>query len=291
MALRPGSMRWSTTRAARSSWRATGTSFRIVSSLEGSIGAGPRPVSTSSSSREPMTRGVSFHVAARSTEDRRLLIRVHSRCNRLRRYRLLGRDVMPRTMRRPSHRRSHRISHRPADRWKFPEIHGSVFRFRPVAVPSLGMTDHWMLTWEAGPDAGGSTTLGHGTHIIGRAAGAAMRCDDLALEPHHLQLEISNAGAVLRQLTGRVPARVDGEPLGESLIVESVARVEVGCSVLQLARGDLTRAGQTPVPANITLTATGSVVMRRPRAAPEWNPEPIPVPPPQVERSQASGGV
>src|SRR3954470_23486829 len=210
MALRPGSMRCRTTRAARSSCRATATSLRMVSSLDGSIGPGPRPVRTSSSSSEPMTRGVSFHEVARSTDDRRLLSSVHSRCRRLRRYRLLGRDVMARTMRRPSHRRSHCTSHRGRNRRKISENHRAVFRFGDVAVPSLGMTDHWILTWLAGPDAGGATDLGYGSHIIGRAAGAAMRCDDPALEPHHLLIEISDEGAVLRQLTGRVPARVDG---------------------------------------------------------------------------------
>src|SRR3954453_7038190 len=234
MALRPGSMRCRTTRAARSSCRATATSLRMVSSLDGSIGPGPRPVRTSRSSREPMARGGSFQVAARSTEDRRLLSNVHSRCSRLRRYRLLGRDVMPRTMGRPSHRRSHRISHRRLDGGKISENRGDVFRFGGPAVPSLGMTDHWVLTWEAGPDAGGTTVLDHGTHIVGRAGGAAVRCDDPALEPHHLLLEISSTGAMLRQLTGRVPARVDDGPLGESVVVESPARVEVGCSVLKL---------------------------------------------------------
>src|SRR3954470_11718524 len=121
------------------------------------------------------------------------------------------------------------------------------------------MTDHWVLMWEAGPDAGGTTTLDHGTHIIGRAAGAAVRCDDPALEPHHLLIEISAAGAVLRQLTGRVPARVDDGPLDESLIVDCRARVEVGSSVLELVRGDLTAPGQNAIPANLTAGPTGSV--------------------------------
>src|SRR5436309_2054113 len=131
---------------------------------------------------------------------------------------------------------------------KFRKITGNVFRFGGPTVPSLGMTDHWVLTWEAGPDAGGTTTLEHGTHILGRAAGAAVRCDDAALEPHHLLIEVSAAGAVLRQLTGRVPARVDDGPLGESLSVDSAARVEVASSVLKLVRGDLTAPGQSVIP-------------------------------------------
>src|SRR3954453_1004958 len=153
------------------------------------------------------------------------------------------------------------------------------------------MTDHWVLTWEAGPDAGGTTVLGDGSHIIGRAAGAAGRCDDPALERHHLLMEGSGAGSVVRQLTGRVPARLDDGPLGESVAVESPARVEGGCSVLKLVRGDLTAPGDSVIPANLTAGPTGSVVMRRPRASAEWDPDPIPVPPTQPERSQASGGV
>jgi len=90
------------------------------------------------------------------------------------------------------------------------------------------MADHWTFTWEAGPDAGGTTTVGHGSHIVGRACEAAVRCDDPALEAHHLEIEISAAGALVRQLTGRFPVRVDEQPVYDALIVETSARVEIG---------------------------------------------------------------
>jgi S-DNA-T family DNA segregation ATPase FtsK/SpoIIIE len=153
------------------------------------------------------------------------------------------------------------------------------------------MTDHWTFTWEAGPDAGGTTTVGHGSHIVGRAPEAAVRCDDPSLEAHHLEIEISTAGALVRQLTGRFPVRVDEEPVYHALMVESSARVEIGHSVLTMTRGDLTAPGQTAIPANITESPTGWVVMRRPRAAAEWNPDSIVPPAVDDERTQSSGGV
>ena len=153
------------------------------------------------------------------------------------------------------------------------------------------MTDHWTFTWEAGPDAGGTTTVGYGSHIVGRAPEAAVRCDDPSLEAHHLEIEISAAGALVRQLTGRFPVRVDEEPVYHALMVESSARAEIGHSVLTMTRGDLTAPGQTAIPANITESPTGWVVMRRPRAAAEWNPDSIVPPAVDDERTQSSGGV
>ena len=87
------------------------------------------------------------------------------------------------------------------------KIASARFRLGHLAVPRLGMADLWTLTWVAGPDAGGTVVLGNGAHIVGRAQGAAVRCDDPALEPHHLLIEITAEGASLRQLTGRLPVR------------------------------------------------------------------------------------
>ena len=125
------------------------------------------------------------------------------------------------------------------------------------------MTDTWTFTWVAGPDTGGSTVLGCGQHIVGRAPGAAVRCDDGALEPHHVLIEISGGGATLRQLTGRVPVRVDGEAVIDSLTISGPARLEIGHSVLTACPGGLTAPGQATDRGNITATVTGSVVVRR----------------------------
>ena len=165
------------------------------------------------------------------------------------------------------------------------------FRLCPLAMPRLGMADDWTLTWVAGPDAGGAVVLGHGAHVIGRAHGAAARCDDPALEPHHLLIEITADGAALRQLTGRLPVRVDGQPLLDSVATATTARVEVGHSVLTVSPGDLTAAGQATDPANVTVTPAGSVVVRRPRAAAVWNPAPVIQPTQREVSGQTTGGV
>ena len=153
------------------------------------------------------------------------------------------------------------------------------------------MTRDWTLTWEAGPDAGGTAVVGHGTHVVGRAGGAAMQCDDAALEPHHLLIEASGDGVVLRQLSGRVPVRIDGEAISESARIVTTARLEIGNSVLSVTRGDLTAPGSDMDPAHITVTPAGGVVVRGPRAAARWTPDPVHPPEALSDRGDSSGGV
>ena len=153
------------------------------------------------------------------------------------------------------------------------------------------MTDNWTCTWEAGPDAGGATVLGYGSHVVGRALGAAVQCDDVALEPHHLLIEVSAGGARIGQLSGGLPVRVDGEALGEPVVIVAAARVEIGHSVLVVRPGDLTAPGQGRDPANITVTASGNVVVRCPRAAVTWAPVAVRPPAQQPDHRETSGGV
>ena len=161
------------------------------------------------------------------------------------------------------------------------------------------MNDIWTLMWEAGPDAGATAVLGCGSHIVGRARGAAVRCDDRALEPHHLLIEISPprapdgapSGVTVRQLTGRVPLRVDGDAITDSALIVSAARLEIGHSVLTMFPGDLTAPAQGLNLANITPTSAGSVVVRCPRAAGVWSPGPVVPPADRTMRDDTSGGV
>ena len=153
------------------------------------------------------------------------------------------------------------------------------------------MNELWSFTWDAGPDAGGTTVLAHGTHIIGRAPGAAVRCDDPALEPHQVHAEISAEGLVLRQLTGRVPVHVDGRAVVDSVMVVAGARVEIGHSVLTAGRRDLTGAGHSVDSANIVVTPSGSVVVRGPRLPALWAPDALTPPQQLADRSATSGGV
>ncbi|HEY0518193.1 MAG TPA: FHA domain-containing protein, partial [Ilumatobacteraceae bacterium] len=140
------------------------------------------------------------------------------------------------------------------------------------------MTHDWTFTWEAGPDAGGMATLSTGVHVVGRAAGTAVHCDDQALEPHHVLIDVGPDGATLRQLTGRAPVRVDGNALTGPALIGATTRVEIGHSVLIAAKGDLTAPGQGPDGGNVVVTPAGGVVIRGPRSAPRWSPRPVPRP-------------
>ncbi|MEP7113532.1 MAG: FtsK/SpoIIIE domain-containing protein [Ilumatobacteraceae bacterium] len=153
------------------------------------------------------------------------------------------------------------------------------------------MTDNWTCTWDTGPDAGGMVVLGHGIHIVGRAPAAAVRCDDDALQPHHLLLEISADGVSVRQLTGRIPIRVDREAIVDSAMIVATAHLELGHSVLTVRPGDLTAPGHGPDPANVTVTPTGSVVVRGPRSPTVWAPDALCPPSPLSTRGETSGGV
>ncbi len=153
------------------------------------------------------------------------------------------------------------------------------------------MNEIWTFTWESGPDAGGSVALGCGDHIVGRAPGAAVRCDDGALEPHHLLIEISADGIVVRQLAGRVPLRVDGEATVDSELIVTAARLEIGHSTLTVCPQALTGPGQSPDPANVTVTAAGSVLVRCPRATVVWNPDAVTPPAEHTVRGETTGGI
>ena len=192
---------------------------------------------------------------------------------------------------RPSHRPSHRNPHGVLDRRISLVGCPSIFRFPVDTVAHLGMTDSWTLTWVAGPDAGATTVLGQGSHVVGRAAGAAVRCDDGALEPHHLLVEVVPAGASVRQLTGRLPVRVDGEPLAEAIVIVTAVQLEIGHSILSMCPGDLTAPAQADDLASIATTSTGDVLMRSPRPVKAWSPDLASPPGERPVRGESTGGL
>jgi DNA segregation ATPase FtsK/SpoIIIE, S-DNA-T family len=165
------------------------------------------------------------------------------------------------------------------------------FRSPPDDVAlCAAMTDTWTFRWLTGPDAGGASTLPTGEHVVGGSASASIRCDDPDLEPHHLLVEVGD-GVTVQQLAGRVPVRVNGEPVSGAVRLEGSASIEVGASLLLLAAGDLTGPGQTAGEANIVTGASGRVLVRRPRAAPRWEPAPIEPLSDQPGAGETSGGL
>jgi S-DNA-T family DNA segregation ATPase FtsK/SpoIIIE len=136
----------------------------------------------------------------------------------------------------------------------------------------------WMITVVAGPDAGGTSALGPGRHLVGRAAGVAVQCDDPSWEPYHALIDVQpDGGARLVPLAGRTPVRVDDceVPRADGVLLASGCWVELGGSVLGCARG-------VPAPAagsaGWCAGRAGEHVQRSPRVVPVWAPTPVVVP-------------
>ncbi len=88
----------------------------------------------------------------------------------------------------------------------------------------------------AGPSTTTWQSLPAGRHLIGRAAHAAVRLDDPAIEAHHALLRIhDNGGMEVLQLTGVVPIRVDGLPW-EGTAVDDDTHLTLGASVIRIRR-------------------------------------------------------
>ena len=86
----------------------------------------------------------------------------------------------------------------------------------------------------AGPDAGWAVRLTAGVHWLGRVPGG-IEVHDPAIEAHHALVRIDERGrAGVLQTSGRVPVRIDGEPVAGWVRVPTGATLEVGHSLLQV---------------------------------------------------------
>ena len=131
-----------------------------------------------------------------------------------------------------------------------------------------GMTTEqcWQLTWETGPDAGACWYPESGRHVVGRAAQADVRCDDPALEPFHVQLDLAGRAPVVRQLAGRLPIRVADAGSDDS---PGPWRVQLGHSTLLIDR-----AARPAVPDD---RLSDRPVIRTARRVTAWAPAPVQV--------------
>ena len=149
-------------------------------------------------------------------------------------------------------------------------------------------------TWTTGPDAGRSTTLPAGRHLVGRAATAAVRCDDPRLEAHHVALEVLGDGTVwATQLTGRVPVRTgDGAPLRGRTALTGDCTLEIGASTLRLIEGAASVPESVAAGASTaaTVRADGTVV-RAPRAVTSWTPRDLTPPEAPGDEQHMVGGL
>jgi S-DNA-T family DNA segregation ATPase FtsK/SpoIIIE len=119
----------------------------------------------------------------------------------------------------------------------------------PCGPPTRTTTENGVeVAVAVGPACERWITLPPGRHIVGRAATAAVRIDDPAVELHHGILDVAADGTVtFTQLTGVFPATISGAPCGREHPVD--AALSIGSSRLVVGR-DIADAG--PI-------ATGSV--------------------------------
>jgi S-DNA-T family DNA segregation ATPase FtsK/SpoIIIE len=98
-----------------------------------------------------------------------------------------------------------------------------------------------------GPACRPWVSLGVGRHGIGRSQLSAIVVADPTVELHHGVLEVEPDGEVtFTQLTGRIPARVAGQPCGPRMRLRSGDELELGASRLLILRAPdclLTSAG------------------------------------------------
>ncbi len=124
------------------------------------------------------------------------------------------------------------------------------------ADPSATPAPVVVVVGEAGPASGTAVTLPAGRFVVGRSPAVPVSIADPALEPHHGLLHVDADGTVqFLQLTGRVPARVAGEPVHGAALVPDGATIVVGASRLRVGRS----VGSVPTAAAVTVTLGGPV--------------------------------
>ena len=140
---------------------------------------------------------------------------------------------------------------------------------RHVAAPRTGTVA--VVEFESGPAVGAPVALAAGRHVVGRAAGAAVRLLDERAELHHGVLDIDGTGVRFTQLTGRTPCDVGG-PAG-------AAHAERRTFALGASRISVRPAGGAATAATTAATLRAHpadpwrrTLHRAPRHQPRWAP-------------------
>ena len=111
---------------------------------------------------------------------------------------------------------------------------------------------------EAGPDAGRSIDCVDDPIVVGRAQGRG-RIEDPSLEVHHLLVHSTQRTVV--QLTGRVPACVDGRHIGQGATLDAGSVIEVGATRLLVASGrDSEFPGRPSVTSGVIVLGVGPII-------------------------------
>ena len=104
------------------------------------------------------------------------------------------------------------------------------------------------LRLDAGPDAGRTITFPEGQVVVGRSPGPGHIADPF-LEAHHLLVDPTRRTVL--QLSGRVPVRVDGNPVATVAPVSDGSVIEMGASRIVV----ITAASPATTPPNATTAA------------------------------------
>ncbi|HEY3483798.1 MAG TPA: FHA domain-containing protein, partial [Ilumatobacteraceae bacterium] len=123
----------------------------------------------------------------------------------------------------------------------------------------------------AGPAVTAGVDLGVGRSVIGRAVTCAVVVPDAAVEAHHVALDLTADGsASIRQLTGRRPVLVDGDPVDGTTIAHAGVLLTMGNSLVRLDRRPPARAAMA---VGVVPDDSGRRLVLRPPRAPRIAPD------------------
>lgn len=141
------------------------------------------------------------------------------------------------------------------------------------------------LEWVAGPSAGHVVALERGRHVLGRGAGCAVRLEDGAVSRRHLELAVTPAGVMVRDLSPTNRSTLNGTPLdGAAAVMCSGDRLRLGSTTLTHRISAMTPAATTLVdglrrvhrpPRFRVDPAAPEVAFPRPPSGPERNRLPL----------------
>ena len=130
-------------------------------------------------------------------------------------------------------------------------LDGDVVRLGDGPTEHTGPSGTWRLLVTGGPDAGQSLPLARGAHALGRDAPPFAR--DRSLAPCQVELVVSAAGVVLRDLGPAGGTLLDGEPVSGQAAVGPGQVVGAGDSLLSVERTGPAQAALEPAgPGGVT---------------------------------------
>ncbi|MDX2437815.1 MAG: sigma 54-interacting transcriptional regulator, partial [Acidobacteriota bacterium] len=95
----------------------------------------------------------------------------------------------------------------------------------------------WILRWTTADDRT-ETSLGPGVHVLGYSTHADVRINDRTVSRSHCRLTCSDDDMVIEDLGSTNGTRVDGQGLGDPIVVTDSAKVKVGSITIEVNRAE-----------------------------------------------------